>query len=326
MASSLELLALCRDAVSQLGTGGGTGGAVNSVNGKTGFVVLTKADVGLGNADNTSDATKNAAVATLQNKTISGSSNTLTNIPQSAVTNLTTALSGKSPTLNDTGSGETVIANASTGQVKKLIAGTNVTLGVAGDNVTINSTAGGGGSTLECEVCEVIYDNTLGSTGNWTSVAIPSGYKRIGIKLFGRSSVAGLPDYAVMELNGDTTAGNYLVGHLTGVDAAYGTPSAESFNHNANWIGFVTASVSPANVFSIIDGTLYDPDGGKHKMAIFHNGMSFGTWMRNTMVTYEWENTAAVTSLTIKTLVGAGFLTDSRLVLVGVRDADVNIS
>lgn len=39
---------------------------------------LVKGDVGLGNVDNTSDATKNAAIVTLTNKTISGASNTLT--------------------------------------------------------------------------------------------------------------------------------------------------------------------------------------------------------------------------------------------------------
>ena len=44
--------------------------AVTSVNGQTGTVVLGKTDVGLSNVDNTSDATKNAAVATLTNKTL----------------------------------------------------------------------------------------------------------------------------------------------------------------------------------------------------------------------------------------------------------------
>ena len=52
--------------------------AVASINGYTGVVTLAKSDVGLGNVDNTSDATKNAASATLTNKTITLGSNTVT--------------------------------------------------------------------------------------------------------------------------------------------------------------------------------------------------------------------------------------------------------
>jgi|GEM_PF-2305595 len=51
--------------------------AVSSVNSKTGAVVLVPADLNLGNVDNTSDATKNAAAVTLTNKTINGAANTL---------------------------------------------------------------------------------------------------------------------------------------------------------------------------------------------------------------------------------------------------------
>lgn len=43
---------------------------VTSVAGKTGDVTLVKADVGLGNVDNTSDAAKNSAIATLSSKTL----------------------------------------------------------------------------------------------------------------------------------------------------------------------------------------------------------------------------------------------------------------
>ena len=50
---------------------------VTSVASKQGVVTLVKGDVGLGNVDNTSDATKNSAAATLTNKTIAGSANTL---------------------------------------------------------------------------------------------------------------------------------------------------------------------------------------------------------------------------------------------------------
>ena len=51
---------------------------VTSVAGKQGVVTLVPVDVGLGNVDNTSDATKNSASATLTNKTINGANNTLT--------------------------------------------------------------------------------------------------------------------------------------------------------------------------------------------------------------------------------------------------------
>lgn len=45
------------------GTGGGTGGAVSSVAGRTGAVTLTKSDVGLANVDNTADANKPLSTA-----------------------------------------------------------------------------------------------------------------------------------------------------------------------------------------------------------------------------------------------------------------------
>lgn len=53
------------------------GGPVTSVAGKSGIVTLVKGDVGLGNVDNTSDATKLASTSTLTNKTIALGSNTV---------------------------------------------------------------------------------------------------------------------------------------------------------------------------------------------------------------------------------------------------------
>ena len=60
---------------------------------------ITKTMVGLGNVDNTSNITERSATATLSNKTISGNSNTLSDIPESAVTNLTSDLATKQSTL-----------------------------------------------------------------------------------------------------------------------------------------------------------------------------------------------------------------------------------
>lgn len=50
-------------------------------------LLQTLLNLNLNNVDNTSDATKNSATATLTNKTISGASNTFSNIPNSSLTN-----------------------------------------------------------------------------------------------------------------------------------------------------------------------------------------------------------------------------------------------
>lgn len=81
-----------------VGGGGGGGGAVSSVNGQTGDVIISKADVGLSAVDNLSFLAAMATAATMTNKGIDGSKNTLTNIPQSAITGLVGSLGGLVPT------------------------------------------------------------------------------------------------------------------------------------------------------------------------------------------------------------------------------------
>jgi len=70
---------------------------------------LTKADVGLGNVDNTSDATKNSAIATLTNKTIDGDDNTIQDLP---ITSLKTVLADANKVLRRDASGVPQSGNA----------------------------------------------------------------------------------------------------------------------------------------------------------------------------------------------------------------------
>lgn len=66
---------------------------------------IVKGDVGLGNVDNTSDATKNSAVATLTNKTIDGDDNTVQDL---ALTSLKTNVTDANKFLVRNGSGVVV--------------------------------------------------------------------------------------------------------------------------------------------------------------------------------------------------------------------------
>jgi hypothetical protein len=114
--------------------GGGGGGAVDSVNGRTGAVVLTKADVGLTNVDNTSDAAKPVSTATataLSGKVAttdprlsdartptahaashaSAGSDPVT-VAQSQVTGLTAALAAKVPATIVDAKGDLIVATA----------------------------------------------------------------------------------------------------------------------------------------------------------------------------------------------------------------------
>lgn len=105
-------------------------------------LVLVKADVGLSNVDNTSDTTKNSATTTLTNKTISGASNTLSSIPQAAVTNLTTDLAAKGDASTNTASSvdsEVALFSGAAGKTLKRATGSGIaklTSGVLGTAVS----------------------------------------------------------------------------------------------------------------------------------------------------------------------------------------------
>lgn len=103
-----------------------------------------------------------------------------------------TGLGTKSPTLNDTGLGETVIASAGTGQVKKLISGTNITLTPAADSITVSATAGGTGdvvgpaSAVDSQI--TLFD---GTTGKLVKAASITGIAQVTSGVLSAASTTG---------------------------------------------------------------------------------------------------------------------------------------
>lgn len=166
----------------QEGGGGGGTGAVNSVNGKTGTVVLTKADLGLGNVDNTSDLNKpisNATQTALDAKADASDLATLTSEFETLETNVSTLETD----LGDLG--DTV--NQNTADIAKKLEGTNL---IAGDNITITpdgdnknytiSSTGGSSYTLPAATTDTLGGvkpdgSTITVTGDGTISAVGGG-------------------------------------------------------------------------------------------------------------------------------------------------------
>lgn len=88
---------------------------------------IVKGDVGLPNVDNTSNATERAATATLTNKTISGATNTVNNLPVASMVMNTARLLGRS--------------TGGSGVVEEIVLGTNLSF----TGTTLNAAGGGGG-------------------------------------------------------------------------------------------------------------------------------------------------------------------------------------
>jgi hypothetical protein len=128
---------------------------------------LTKSDVGLGNVDNTSDATKDGATTTLTNKTISGASNTLTAVPVSALN--TTGTPNGTTYLRGDGVWGTPAGGGGTGD-----ASTNTATSVDGE-VTLFS--GTGGKTLKRATgsgLAKLVSGVLGTATGGTDYVLPS--------------------------------------------------------------------------------------------------------------------------------------------------------
>lgn len=170
---------------------------VTSVAGKTGAVTLDKTDVGLANIDNTSDATKNAAVATITNKNLTSGTNTFPTFNQNttgSAASLTTARTIGTATGDVTSAGSTFNGTANN---------TNAyTLAIVNSNIGIFGTASSVGSQTV---------NAKGLTTAASSIPIQ----------IAESQVTNL----VSDLAGKQATGNYITA-LTGDVTASGPGSS----------------------------------------------------------------------------------------------------
>lgn len=135
---------------------------------------LVKGDVGLGQVDNTSDATKNAAAVTLTNKTISAASNTITGIGAANIANgLITGLTAETIIAGDD---YVMIYDTSAGALRK-ISRTDFVAGLLGGGGTVQkySQLIGNGSLSTFSITQATHGRAADSNNQVTIMDAATG-------------------------------------------------------------------------------------------------------------------------------------------------------
>lgn len=164
---------------------------VTSVNGKTGAVTVTKADVGLGNCDNTSDANK--PVSTAQATAIADAKKAGTDAQANLNTHTANKSNPHSVTASQVGLGnvknvdQTNAANITAGELNKLRIGAGLI--IAGDNIIVSRNASTGVYTITANIGTVApYEVDIPATTSGWSGSAGNYYKTITAATHGKGT------------------------------------------------------------------------------------------------------------------------------------------
>ena len=162
----------------------------------------------------------------------------------------------------------------------------------------------------------LIEGKTLSSTTvSVTFSSIPQTYTDLVLKVSGRVTGTGTDLNLNVLLNNNNT--NYTVRGL----ANLGSSTILSYNTTVDpgYIGQVTAATAVANTFG--NAEMYIPNyaGSTNKSYSVDNNASTTVQNRLDFIAGSWSNTAAVTSLVVRTNNGTSFLTNSTFYLYGIN-------
>lgn len=175
--------------------------------------------------------------------------------------------------------------------------------------------SGGGFTTGDIHMVE-LYRGELTTDGNFSDTDISQDYDHLLIRAKLKSSVNATNDAAYMYFNADTTAGNYRHGlQYSGTAGGVGTGDTP-------YIGDTSGATSTANDFSIIEIYIPNYTNGHVKSALGRTGVrrdATNIFMFNSYM--NWENTAAITQITIQPdgYATDKFITGSWLQIIGVK-------
>jgi hypothetical protein len=173
--------------------------------------------------------------------------------------------------------------------------------GVAGDYELISSEILG---TTAASV-------TFSSLGDYSST-----YKHLQLRMTAKTSGTGYQDDPfVLQFNGDSGA-NYnwhlLLGDGSSVASAASPGSAYTFGP--------TSSDAGASIFGALIADILDPySTSKNTTTRFLSGYQPGSGAKINLSSMLWRNTASITSISLKPIIGANWVAGSRFSLYGIR-------
>lgn len=219
-----------------------TSGAVDSVAGKTGVVTLVKADVGLGNVDNTADSTKSvASAATLTTaRTINGVSfNGSANITVSAnTTNALTIGTGLSGTSFNGSSAVTIAIDSTVATLSGVQTLTNKTINLSSNTLVATS----------AQIAASVTDET--GTGSLVFATSPT----LVTPALGTPSSGNLANCTFPILNQNTTGtASNVTGTVAVANGGTGATTAETARSN---LGAQATLISGTNIKTINGGSI----------------------------------------------------------------------
>lgn len=200
---------------------------------------LVKGDVGLGNVDNTSDATKNAASVTLTNKTISA--------PVLSGTVTGTYTLGGTPTIpaSAVSSGQLAVANGGTGASTLTSGSVVVGNGTSAVSLVAPGTSGNvltsNGSTWVSSAAASTSPSVTGSQASPTSITAAGGVSFSGTNYFNYNFIVGSPGAVTVTANPQVAAGTNVGQQLVliGTSATNTVTLADGTGLllNGSWVG-----------------------------------------------------------------------------------------
>lgn len=153
------------------------------------------------------------------------------------------------------------------------------------------------------------------TTASISFTSIPSTYKHLQIRSFGRMSASATLDSLWMQFNSDTTASNYIAHGLYGTGSTVG---AYADTGAYAQIGILAANTAGSNMFGTFVVDILDyTNTNKNKTTRTLSGADLNGDGQLRFVSGLWRNTNAITSITIAG--NSSFLANSSFALYGIK-------